>query len=443
MKTVRKAIHNAGLLTLALAAGILFLPAQTEASTLDGVIEGLTGSNFALRADDGYISTPDGGSVYTWGYGPIAGVMQIPGPTLIVNQSTRPVTVSLTNYLKVPVSIVFPGQESTASGGVPGLITREALPGGSVSYSFTPANPGTYMYHSGTEQDLQIEMGLVGTIIVRPTRFDVDNAEYYGHSSDGDDYDVEVLFFFSEMDPRVHELVEQGQTEWVDTSGIYDPLYWFINGRAFPDILEMENISWLPHQPMNCLPIFQPGEKVLMRYVGAGRQIHPQHPHGNHARLIARDGRLLLNDAGDMVGPMIATPSVTPGQTQDTIFTWTGKGLGWDAYGDPLDPEFAHTCTDSGDGHDATSSEWCADHGKPIPVTLPNLQNISFGGLWSGSPYLGHLGSLPPGEGGLNPFGGFTFPWHSHAEKELLNNDIFPGGMLTFIVIVPRGTLRP
>ena len=439
MKTVRRTIQNAGLLTLALATGILFLPAQTQAGTLDGVIDGMDSPPFALIADDGYISTPDGGSIYSWGYGPSGGVMQIPGPTLIVTQSTTPVTVTLTNNLGVPVSIVFPGQQSTSTGGVPGLITQEALPTEMVTYTFTPANPGTYMYHSGTEQDLQIEMGLVGTIIVRPSS----STDSYGHSSDADDYDIEVLFFFSEMDPRVHELVEQGQTEWVNLSDNYDPLYWFINGRAFPDTVEMENIAWLPHQPMNCLPLFQPGERVLMRYVGAHRQIHPQHPHGNHARLIARDGRLLLNDAGDMVGPTIATPSVTPGQTQDTIFSWTGKRLGWDAYGDPTDPEFAHTCTDSGDGHDATSSEWCADHGKPIPVTLPNLQNISFGGLWSGSPYLGHLGSLPPGEGGLNPFGGFTFPWHSHAEKELLNNDIFPGGMLTFIVIVPRGTLRP
>jgi len=27
--------------------------------------------------------------------------------------------------------------------------------------------------------------------------------------------------------------------------------------------------------------------------------------------------------------------------------------------------------------------------------------------------------------------------WHSHNEKELINFDIFPGGMMTFVVIEP------
>ncbi len=50
-----------------------------------------------------------------------------------------------------------------------GLLTRETCPGGTaVDYTFTASQPGTYMYHSGTEAELQIEMGLVGAIIVRP-----------------------------------------------------------------------------------------------------------------------------------------------------------------------------------------------------------------------------------------------------------------------------------
>ena len=48
---------------------------------------------------------------------------------------------------------------------------------------------------------------------------------------------------------------------------------------------------------------------------------------------------------------------------------------------------------------------------------------------------MGDLGSLPPGEGGLNPDAGFTFIWHSHTERELVNNDLFPGGMMTFMIV--------
>ncbi len=53
---------------------------------------------------------------------------------------------------------------------------------------------------------------------------------------------------------------------------------------------------------------------------------------------------------------------------------------------------------------------------------------------------MGDLGNLPPGEGGLNPYGGYFFMWHSHTEKELTNYDIFPGGMLSMMVVEPPGT---
>ncbi len=65
------------------------------------------------------------------------------------------------------------------------------------------------------------------------------------------------------------------------------------------------------------------------------------------------------------------------------------------------------------------------------------LQDSTIGGLYSGSPFLGSHGELPPGEGGLNLWDGFFFPWHSHHEKEVTNLGIFPSGMLTFFSVVP------
>jgi hypothetical protein len=87
------------------------------------------------------------------------------------------------------------------------------------------------------------------------------------------------------------------------------------------------------------------------------------------------------------------------------------------------------------------TKEWCADHGKPFPVILPSAQDVTFGQFWGGSPFLGALGALPPGEGGFNPWGGFFFMQHSHNEKELTNNNIFPGGMATFLVVISPSTL--
>jgi hypothetical protein len=179
--------------------------------------------------------------------------------------------------------------------------------------------------------------------------------------------------------------------------------------------------------------------------------LHPFHHHGNHARVIARDGRMLVAeaDADKLAGPLVFTIPSIPGGTTDAIFEWTGKELGWDMYGHEAGvvpgqciDDFDNTTGAAGaDGYDDAGSnkwEWCADHRKPIPVELPALSSLAFGGFYSGSPYLGALGSLPPGEGGLNPNAGFAYMWHSHTEREIVNNDVFPGGMLTMLIIEAR-----
>lgn len=401
-----------------------------------GVIDGISGPGFSLTAKSGYISTPDGNSVFFWGFANGDGIVQYPGPTLIVNQGDT-VTVDLTNTLPVPVSIVFPGQEQViVTGGVVGLLTGEAAAsGGTVSYEFVANNAGTYLYHSGTQADLQVDMGLLGALIVRPTGFDPMAPKAYddGPFLDPIDpyeavsaYDVEYLFLLTEMDVKLHRRVELGQP--VDTSTFF-PTNWFINGRCAPDTMFPPFVSWLPNQPYNCMPLVYPGKRMLMRVIGAGRDQHPYHHHGNHARIIARDGRL-LKTAGSGLSDLsyeVFTVRAVPGQTVDAIFTWTGKDLGWDIYG--------HTEADA-----LEENEYEPDHGKPFPVLLPEKGDLTFGGFWSGSPFMGTPGSLPPGEGGLNPWSGFPFMWHSHTEKEMTNNGIFPGGMMTMMIIIPPGS---
>ena len=58
------------------------------------------------------------------------------------------------------------------------------------------------------------------------------------------------------------------------------------------------NVPWLPTQPYNCLPRMHAGEKLLMRVVNAGRDLHPLHTHGNNFMLLARDGRMLESAPG-------------------------------------------------------------------------------------------------------------------------------------------------
>jgi FtsP/CotA-like multicopper oxidase with cupredoxin domain len=413
---------------------------------VDGISGTATSGNlgttrvFRLTAREGHIHTAEGSLVYVWGFSEsINPQVQYPAPTLLVNQGDT-VMVIVTNALPFPVSLVFPGQQVLAAGGTAGLLTREAPPASTapVTYRFVASSPGTYLYNSGTRPDLQIAMGMVGALIVRPTGFSATSAaNRRGYGTADSAFDHEYLFLLTEMDPVLHDDVERLRRVW-NGVGVFNPgvdttthfaNYWFINGRTAPDVMMMPFSKALPTQPYDSMPMMHPGQKVLLRVVGGGRDAHPFHHHGNHALNIARNGRLLQSSpaatSADLAYFTFTIPAY-PGETTDAIFTWTGAGLGWDMYGHaPGDP--------------LRTGEDPADHGKPFPVTLPAEADMDFGFWYGGSPFLGAPASLPPNRGGFDPTGAFIYMWHSHAEREIVNNNVFPGGMMTMLMVEPWG----
>ena len=546
-------------LALAIAVALLVPPSANAAAP------GITGPTFNLTAQASYITQPDGQAVYSWGYGcngapsgflPTAmnsttqtfcNTMQIPGPTLIVTEGDN-VSVTLTNNLPPSAgntSILFPGFNVTTSCsastpvGVQGLLTCEAAPGGAVTYTFTPTSPGTRAYYSGTQGDLQVEMGLYGAVIVMPKSpvdcnassttprtnlyhlqdwatinkiqgapeqdFRLNTSAY--DSNPETCYDREYLFQFSEMDANIHR---QAQTQVAAAGNCtpgaagcslnvptepYHPGYYMINGRSMPDDMDPNYAPQYPHQPYNGDPHMHPGELVLLRIIGQGRWQHPFHEHGNHVRILGRDGNLILasNASGEtkLGGPLLFTTTTTPGLAMDGIFYWTAKGLNWDAYGhnptsqDPNANATGASCTADGNGYNTGSAayaqinyyEWCADHNKPLqvapfgdvagtgPATLPDPNIFTNGAWYGGSPYLGPdattratgcMGATAPqtnapncsGSGSTPPSGtianspsseaGFAFMWHSHNEREITTNNMFPGGMLMMMLVDSR-----
>ena len=69
--------------------------------------------------------------------------------------------------------MIFPGQSRRqrrrADGrrDHPGILTASPGVDGDL-LRFIASRPGTYMYHSGSDMALQVEMGLLGALIVRP-----------------------------------------------------------------------------------------------------------------------------------------------------------------------------------------------------------------------------------------------------------------------------------
>lgn len=477
---------------LAVAAAICGAPAKAS-------VPGVQGPTFNLTASESYTTQPDGMMIYSWGYGctnpsavtaipfGLCATMQIPGPTLIVTEGDN-VTVTLTNNLGSVAgntSIVFPGFQVGATGGVPGLLTTEASPnGGTVIYNFTASVPGTHAYYSGTQANLQIEMGLYGALIVLPkfpnsgcaknansgASFTLAPAVYDG-TYPNTCYDREYLFQLAEMDPHIHEQADAQMhcSSATSTTGCpaainvaiepYHARYFLINGRSMPDDMDASFASLYPHQPYNGNPHMHPGDLVLLRIIGQGRYQHPLHEHGNHVRILARDGNLILSqtDSKSLAGPLLFTTTTTPGVAMDGIFYWSGRGLNWDIYDHT--PGDGSVCIPDSNGYYTKDSgaptsalnygEWCADHLKPLetmnggPTTLPD-SNILTNGLWfAGSAYLGSDATtksvgptpLPPASSPQNPNAGFAFMWHSHNEREITTNDIFPGGMMMMMIV--------
>ncbi len=362
------------------------------------------GTTFNLETTDGRIYAPDGNSLYMWGFTLSGSPFQMPGPVLCVNEGDT-VTVNLTNNLAEPVSIVFPGQTGvTATGGSPGLFAAEAAAsGGTVSYSFTAGEPGTYLYESGTNQHKQVHMGLYGVLVVRPAL-----GANYAYNDPDTEFDParEYLLVLHEIDPNLHWAVEQGLPYDITTRRDH---YWTINGRSMPDTLSDNFAPWLPSQPYSAMVWVEASTApdalpALIRYANAGTEIHPFHPHGNHLRVIAKDAR--------EVPPVEAfTKSIAPGQTMDLLFWWRDVEA-W------------------------TSS------GNPFPVDVPGLQNLVFKDdvTWfSSNQYLGEKSDLPVGTTSFNECGEFYFPWHSHALQEVQNFDEGFGGMMTLVRVDPPG----
>jgi FtsP/CotA-like multicopper oxidase with cupredoxin domain len=399
---------------LPLAAAIVAFAAGSASSQPSVPPTGIVctdGPAFSLKTATGHITTPDGNGIFMWGFTTDSGSFQMPGPVLCVNEGDS-VTVTLTNTaVSEPVSIVFPGQTGvSASGGCTGLFTQEASSGcGPVTYTFTAGAPGTYLYESGTDPQKQVQMGLYGALIVRP-----ELGPSYAYNDPQTEFSKEYLVLLNEIDPDLHRAVELGQPYNISTR---HPEYWHVNGRSFPDTIADNGVAYLPNQPYGALVDVEPFDAqdnplpVLIRYANAGMDNHPLHPHGNHLRVIARDGQLLRGPGGEDISFEGFTRTIGSGQAYDLLFRW--------------------------DDVDA----WVTG-GDPVPVTIPGLQNLVFKDdvtFYSGDPRLGQQGELPVGVTSFNECGEFYFPWHSHALNEFTNFDEGFGGLSTLLRVEPPG----
>jgi FtsP/CotA-like multicopper oxidase with cupredoxin domain len=422
---VRRGGMVAALAAIAVAATTSYSPAVTKAATMPAVgivCTSKAGINptFDLVTTTGYISLPDGNTSFMWGLSEAGKPFQHPAPVLCVNEGDH-VTVHLTNThntLNRPTSIIFPGQDNVMANGAPvqpvisgGVMTsmvNTAIDSGSVTYSFTAGHAGTYLYESGTDPETQVRMGLFGTLIVYPT---VDHLQAYDSPDSKFTAGEEFLILLSEIDPYQHDAIENGTPYDINQ---YHPRYWLINGRGFPDSVADNGASWLPSQPYGSLARIHPFDTVnhpkpgLARYLSVGTEDYPFHPHGNNGSIIARDGTELKGADNKDLSFEKFSINLGPGQTWDVLFHW-------------LDAENYNPTTNK----------------VTDLVKVPSVANQVFGMFYSGSPYLGSQGTLPPGTQTLNQCGEFYIIAHNHALYQITSWGVNMTGPITYMRIDP------
>lgn len=425
-----------------------------------GNLNGTT-RTFSLTTRTGYILTPDANTVYMWGLSEGSNPFQHPSPVLCTNEGET-ITIIVHNNLREDISLIFPGQDNVLADGAPaqpqfdggGVLTSltNVAPagGGSVTYSFVATHPGTFAYESGTNPDVQVPLGLFGALIVRPLAGEFfvyndsalpagQNSEFnHGKLDDMGDLVAsgENLMLQSEVDPALSLAAEKFQEQGIGTSvnynmNNYHPRYWLLNGRGLPDTIAPNFASWLPSQPYGALAVTEPNDGMyndgtgwvpnpgamnplyyLERFLNLSSQPLPFHPHGKNALVIGRDAQPVRGPLGEDLSFERFALVAGPGQTYDALFHWHNR----EVY-DPVT--------------------------NPIPVDDPGWQNLQYGPHYSGSPYLGQMGDMPPGFTTHNQCGEYYIITHNHALFQLTSWGVPMTGPGTFMRVNPPGGCAP
>ncbi len=214
--------------------------------------------------------------------------------------------------------------------GVPELSISVPI-GREFTYYYRPHDAGTYMYHCHFEDVEHVQMGMTGSLFVRPkqNRYPVNGdpagTKYAYNDVDGSTrYDREFAIILTEIWAEAHYRDAHIQTtDWTD----FAPSFWTMNGRGYPDTVQPNgdptstSAGRLQYQPNSSLVTCNAGDKVLLRLSSLGYQNHSMTVDGIDLTVVARDASLLRGRNGEVNYFTTDTIDIGPGESADVIFT--------------------------------------------------------------------------------------------------------------------------
>ena len=254
----------------------------------------------------------DGTHVRTWYFGNgFNGDRTVPSPVI---EAIEGQTVEVTLDSMLPHTIHFHGLDvDQANDGVAstsGYVSHMPAMGGfgrvdgynhlgsPFDYTFIAPHAGTYMYHCHVDTVVHMEMGMIGTVIVRPPGGSATLAW-----SGGPTFDHEYIWHLHTYDSSWHV---HGQIISSAANARYEPDFFMINGR--------DGVNTL-NDPTTAIRGIPAGDRVLIRTTNIGYQPALVDLGGLMFDVIASDGRPL-------VSPLTTDQQwVAPGERYDLLLT--------------------------------------------------------------------------------------------------------------------------
>ena len=228
----------------------------------------------------------NGTSVNTWNFnngGGFNGNRSVPGPVIEANQGSN-VQVTLNSAMALPHTIHFHGLDvDQQNDGVPA--TSFSVSQGSYTYNFTAPHAGTYQYHCHVDTHQHYELGMFGTVIIRPS-----NGSTSRIWDSGPSFDKEYLWHLTTYDSPWHSAGggngpggPGGPGAVADSLMRYNPDYFMINGKDGNN----------PHTDSATAITAAAGDRVLIRINGTSYMPGMVRMGGLPFEVVASDGRPL------------------------------------------------------------------------------------------------------------------------------------------------------
>ncbi|HEV7204219.1 MAG TPA: multicopper oxidase domain-containing protein [Jatrophihabitans sp.] len=320
---------------------------------------------------------PSGFNTYAFGFRDVTGMSsagiaaqrgkaQISAPVLVFDEEDD-VYITLTNLGLMQRPDLYDGHTLHWHGFVNAIPLFDGVPelslavpiGRDFTYFYRPHDAGTYMYHCHFEDVEHVQMGMTGSVFIRPrqnkgypagtpipwgnnltTSAAIAPGKYAYNDYDGSTrYDREFAFMVTELWSAAHYRDAHIQVnDWTD----YDPSFWLLNGRAYPDTVKPNGapnakvaslgytdpsygpstaLGGLQYQPNSSLVTCNPGDKVLLRLANLGYQNHAFTVDNIDLTVVAKDASLLVGRDGTKNYITTNTVDVGPGESRDVMFT--------------------------------------------------------------------------------------------------------------------------